>query len=102
MGASPPRSGGEGVPAGASPARSGGEGLPGVLTAFCPKRKIAFRNLERGNFHLPPIAASDSRHDLSQRTTVSRGAARRVGQRVLARREAAGRRRVCLTAAKRH
>ena len=52
--------------------------LPGVLTAFCPKRKIAPRNLAMGDFNLPPIAASDSRHNLRLRTTVSRGAAGRV------------------------
>ena len=63
--------------------------LPGVPTAFCPKRKIAPKNLERGNFHLPPIAASDSRHNLRPGTTLSRGAAGRVCLRALARRKIA-------------
>ena len=65
--------------------------LPGVLTAFCPKRKIAPHNLARGDFYLPPSTASDSRHDLSPSTTLSRGAAGRVCLWALAHRGAAGR-----------
>lgn len=68
--------------------------LPGVLTAFCPKRKIAPRNLAMGDFNLPPIAAYGSRHNLRLRTTLSREAARRVRLWALAHRETPGR--VCL------
>ena len=59
--------------------------LPGVLTAFCPKRKIAPRDLARGDFNLPPSAASDSRHNLGPGTTVRRGAPERVRLRPLGR-----------------
>ncbi len=48
--------------------------LPGVLTALWPKRKITPRSLAMGDFNSPPSAAFDSRHDLSQHTTVRRGA----------------------------
>ena len=65
--------------------------LPGVPTTFCPKRKTASHNLSRGDFNFSPSAASDSRHDLSQRTTVRRGAPGRVCVRALARRGAPGR-----------
>ena len=67
-----PRSGGEGVPAGANP----------------PAGRVCQRMLThpgKGYSYLPPSAASDSRHSLSQRTTVRRGAPGRVCQRVLTR-----------------
>ena len=65
--------------------------LPGVLTVFRPKRKIAPRDLARGDFNLPPFTASDSRHNLSLGTTVRRGAPGRVCGRALARRKIAPR-----------
>ena len=60
-----PRSGGEGVPAGANP----------------PAGRVCQRVLThpgKGYSYLPPSAASDSRHSLSQRTTLRRGAPGRV------------------------
>ena len=63
--------------------------LPGVLTAFCPKRKIAPYDLARGDFNLSPITTCDSRHNPSQRATVRRGAPGRVCPRALARRKIA-------------
>ena len=62
MGASPPQSGGEGVPVGASPPRSAGEG------GACGR-----------------WAAYDSRHNLRPGTTLSRGAVGRVCLRPLGR-----------------
>ncbi len=63
--------------------------LPGVLTAFCPKCKIAPCNLGRGDFYLPPSTASDSRHNLGPDSTFRRGAPGRVCPRALARRKIA-------------
>ena len=68
-----PRSGGEGVPAGANP----------------PAGRVCQRMLThpgKGYSYLPPSAASDSRHSLSQRTTLRRGAPGRVCLRPLGRR----------------
>ena len=65
--------------------------LPGVLAVFCPKRKIAPRNLAMGDFNLPPSAAHDSRHNLCPGTTLSREAAGRVCLWALAHRGAPGR-----------
>ena len=59
---------------------------PEILAAFCPKRKIAPRNLARGDFHLLHFTALDSRHFLPPCTTSSREAAGREGLRALARR----------------
>ena len=59
---------------------------PEILAAFCPKRKIAPRNLARGDFHLLHFTALDSRHFLPPCTTSSREAAGRGCQRVLTRR----------------
>ena len=53
------------------------------------RRKIAPYDLARGDFILPPSAASDSRHNLGPGTTLSRGAAGRVRLRALARRKIA-------------
>ena len=52
--------------------------LPGDLTALGPKRKIAPPQPGKGRYHLPPFAASDSRHNLCPGTTLSREAAGRV------------------------
>ena len=86
MGASPPRSGGEGVLAGANPPAGRVWPPSWILAAFWPKRKIAPYHLARGDFYLPPFTASDSRHNLRLRTALSRGAAGRVCLRPLGRR----------------
>ena len=55
-----------------------------------PKISLSQLPPGKGRCHLSPYTASDSRHNLSQRTTLRRGAPGRVRLRVLTRRLAAG------------